>query len=31
MIDLFFNPYRELLEFGFFVSIGLTAGSLGVL
>ena len=28
---LFNSPYRDLLEFGFFVSIGLTAGSMGLL
>jgi len=31
-LNTFFNnPYYPLMEFGFFVSIGMTAGSLGLI
>jgi len=31
MTDMLMSPYRDLIEFGFFVSIGITAGSLGLI
>ena len=31
MTNMLMSPYRDMIEFGFFVSIGITAGSLGLI
>ena len=31
MIKVLMSPYRDLIEFGFFVTIGISAGSLGLI
>jgi hypothetical protein len=31
MKNLLQSPYRDLIEFGFFIAVGMTAGSLGLI
>ncbi len=31
MTKVLLSPYRDLIEFGFFVTIGVTAGTLGLI
>jgi hypothetical protein len=31
MKQLLHSPYRDLIEFGFFIAVGITAASLGLI